>query len=128
MEDTKSKVYIRTDERGCILCCEGGYTTANIDDPAQWLLIDEGAGDKYNLCQSHYFDRLYTEDGIPRYIWDGEKTVLRSADEIEVEREAQPENPPTQLDRIEESLNRLASGSISEETLRVVIAEGVNGI
>ena len=105
MEDTKSKVYIKTDERGCILRCEGGYTMANIDDPVQWLLIDEGAGDRYNLCQSHYFDRLYTEDGIPRYKWDGEKAVLRSDTEIAADKAAMDaaQEQPTQLDNIEQT-------------------------
>lgn len=62
--ETKSKVYIQTDGQSRILRCEGGYTTpANLTD---WIEIDEGVGDKYNLCQSHYFPGgLYTMDGIP---------------------------------------------------------------
>ena len=66
----KSKVYIQTDTEGRILRCEGGYTTPA--DLTDWIEIDEGIGDKYNLCQSHCFeDGLYTMDGIHRYKWDG---------------------------------------------------------
>ena len=69
-EMPKSKVYIQTDEHGRIIRCDGGYTTPA--DLAGWIEIDEGTGDKYNLCQSHYFDGgLYTMDGIHRYKWDG---------------------------------------------------------
>ena len=68
MEVAKSKVYVYTDEKSRIICCEGGYTIGNTKDLAGWTLIDEGNGDRYNLCQSHYFeDGLYTEVGIPRY-------------------------------------------------------------
>ena len=68
--EEKSKVYIQTDAEGRILRCDSGYTTPA--DLTGWIEIDEGTGDKYNLCQSHYFDGgLYTMDGIHRYRWDG---------------------------------------------------------
>lgn len=87
MEEYKSKVYIKTDENNRILRCEGGYTMQNIQNIDEWIFVDEGMGDKYNLCQSHYFkDGLYTEDGIPRYKWDSEQGVLRTEAEIEVDR------------------------------------------
>ena len=79
-ETPKSKVYIQTDDQGRILRCEGGYTTPT--DLTDWTYIDEGTGDRYNLCQSHYFDGgLYTLDGIPRYKWDGEQAVERTEEE-----------------------------------------------
>ena len=88
-EIPKSQVYIQTDEQGNITRCEGGYSTANITNIEDWILIDEGIGDKYNLCQSHYFEGgLYTVDGIPLYKWDGEQVVARGEDEIEADREA----------------------------------------
>lgn len=93
-EMPKSKVYIKTDNDGCILHCDGGYTTPS--DLTGWIEIDEGTGDKYNLCQSHYFDGgLYTEDGIPRYRWEGEKAVLRTDEELEADRAAIPEPKPS---------------------------------
>ena len=92
--EMKSKVYIQTDDRGRILRCEGGYTTPA--DLTGWIEIDEGTGDKYNLCQSHYFDGgLYTMDGIPRYRWDGSEAVLRTEEELEEDRAALPAPPPT---------------------------------
>lgn len=83
MEIQKSKVYVLLDERNCVLRCEGGYTMSNIDDLSQWTYIDEGTGDRYNLCQSHYLDGgMYTMQGIPRYKYEGGACVLRSEAEI----------------------------------------------
>lgn len=80
-ETQKSKVYIRTDSNDRITRCEGGYTTPA--DLTGWVKIDEGYGDRYNLCQSHYFDGgLYTLDGVPRYKLADGAPVLRTAEEI----------------------------------------------
>lgn len=87
IEMPKSQVYIQTDEQGRVTRCEGGYSMANIANIEDWLLIDEGAGDKYNLCQSHYFEGgLYTVDGVPLYKWDGEQVVKRTDDELAADR------------------------------------------
>ena len=111
-ETLKSKVYIQTDEDGRILRCEGGYTTPV--DLTDWTEIDEGTGDRYNLCQSHYFDGgLYTVDGIPRYIWDGTQAVERTEEEIEEDRKARPEPPPTTEQRVSDLEEQLAQ---SDET------------
>ena len=93
-ETPKSKVYIQTDTEGRILRCEGGYTTPA--DLEGWMEIDEGIGDRYNLCQRHYFDGgLYTMDGIPRYKLDGSAAVLRTDEELEADRAERPAPPPT---------------------------------
>ena len=98
--EIKSRVYIRTDDQGRILRCEGGYTTPV--DLAGWQEIDEGTGDRYNLCQSHYLDGgLYTMQGIPRYKYEGGACVLRSDAEIAADRDALPKPQPSQLDRVE---------------------------
>ena len=86
MNEATSKVYVLADEQGRIIRCEGGYTISNITDFTGWVQIDEGTGDRYNLCQSHYFDRLYTDDGIPRYALADGAPVLRSEEEIEADR------------------------------------------
>ncbi len=87
MEETKSKVYIRIDHRSRILRCEGGYTMSNIKNIEEWIFIDEGEGDAYNLCQSHYFaGGLYTDDGIPRLKYENGEAVLRTEAEIEADR------------------------------------------
>ena len=93
-ETPKSKVYIQTDTDGRILRCEGGCTTPA--DLTDWTYIDEGTGDRYNLCQSHYFPGgLYTMDGIHRYRWDGSAAVLRTEEELEADRAAIPEPKPS---------------------------------
>lgn len=107
MELNQSKVYIKVDKNNRILRCEGGYTMENIQNIDEWIFIDEGTGDRYNLCQSHYFDKLYTEDGIPRYKWDGEKAILRSDGEIEEDRENLPKPAPTMEERLAEAEEHL---------------------
>ena len=96
------KVYIKTDSRTppCVTACEGGY--AEPEDLTDWKLIDEGTGDRYNLCQSHYFDGgLYTMDGIPRYKYVNSVCILRTDEEIEADRAAIPAPGPSQLDSVE---------------------------
>ena len=93
MNENTSKVYVLLDDQSRIIRCEGGYTTPN--DLTDWVQIDEGTGDRYNLCQSHYFDGgLYTDDGIPRYKLADGAPVLRSAEEIEADRAAIPAPEP----------------------------------
>lgn len=98
MDETTSRVYVLADDQGRITRCEGGYTTPA--DLTGWVQIDEGTGDRFNLCQSHYFQGgLYTEDGIPRYkIQDGQP-VERAEAEIAADREAivQPVTPMEQM-------------------------------
>ena len=114
--EEKSKVYIQIDNQGRILRCEGGYTTPV--DLAGWQEIDEGNGDRYNLCQSHYFDGgLYTMDGIPRYRWDGSAAVLRTDEELEADRAARPAPPPTTNERISILEEQLAQSDETAITL-----------
>lgn len=96
----KSKVYIQTDTAGRITNCDGGYTTPK--DLTGWTYIDSGNDDKYNLCQSHYFDGgLYTMEGIPRYKYADGKCRLRTNADIEADRAAIPAPGPSQLDSVE---------------------------
>ena len=102
--EMKSKVYIQTDNEGRIVRCEGGYTTPA--DLTDWTEIDEGTGDRYNLCQSHYFPGgLYTMDGIPRYKWDGTQAVARTEEELEADRAAIPATKPSKT--VEDRLTAL---------------------
>lgn len=89
MDEILSKVYIKVDNQGRILRCEGGYTMSNIADVSEWIYIDEGTGDRYNLCQSHYFEGgLYTEDGFCRYVYENGEARLRTDAEIVADRQA----------------------------------------
>lgn len=85
MEDIKSKVYVKTDERGRIIRCEGGYTTPA--DLTGWTQIDEGVGDRYNLAQSNYFPSgLYSPDGVPRYKLVDGAPMERTQAELDADR------------------------------------------
>lgn len=98
MEIQKSKVYVLLDEKNRVLRCEGGYTMSNINDVSKWTFVDEGTGDRYNLCQSHYLDGgLYTMQGIPRYKYESGACVLQSEAEIAADRDALLKPQPSQL-------------------------------
>ena len=115
-ETPKSKVYIQTDTEGRIIRCEGGYTTPA--DLTGWTEIDDGYGDRYNLCQSHYFDGgLYTQDGLPRYKYENNTVILRTEAELSADRANIPEPAPTQLDRIEAQVTytAMATDTLLEE-------------
>lgn len=84
-EQILSKVYVMTDDQSRIIRCEGGYTTPS--NLSNWIEIDEGTGDKFNLCQSHYFEEgLYSSDGLPKYkLVDGVPS-LRTDEELNKDR------------------------------------------
>ena len=100
MKQQKSKVYAFPSTEGYITRIDGGYTTGNITNPEDWVLIDEGYGDKYNLCQSNYLPLpLMDERGVYRYkIVDG-AVVERTAEEMDADY-VPPEISPTQAERI----------------------------
>ena len=80
-----SRVYVKTDDQDRIIRCEGGYTTPS--DLTEWVQIDEGTGDRYNLCQSNYFEGgLYTEDGLSRYKLENVQPIERTAEELDADR------------------------------------------
>lgn len=82
----KSKVYVLIDSNNHITRIEGQYSLPL--ELTDWILIDEGYGDKYNLAQTHYFDKpLITQDGIYQYKLIGTTPIERSEEEIAAERE-----------------------------------------
>ena len=103
MEMQKSKVYVLPDSYGYITRIDGGYTIGNITDPEKWVLIDEGNGDKYNLCQGNYFPLpIRTMGGAYRYKMVDGKPVECTAEEIEAQEEAlKPVPTPTLESRVE---------------------------
>lgn len=103
MEMQKSKVYVLPDSSGYITRIDGGYTESNITDPGNWVLIDEGNGDKYNLCQGNYFPQpIITDGGAYRYkLVDGVPTEC-TAEEIAAQEEAlKPVPTPSLENRVE---------------------------
>ena len=103
MEMQKSKVYALPDSYGYITRIDGGYTIGNITDPEKWVLIDEGNGDKYNLCQGNYFPQpIRTMGGAYRYKLVDGKPVECTAEEIEAQEEAlKPVPTPSLENRVE---------------------------
>lgn len=90
----KSKVYIKLDESNRVIHCEGGYSISNIDNIEEWINIDEGYGDKYNLCQSHYFDKpLMNMDGTHNYIYENEEVREATDEEKQAELDSFPPPP-----------------------------------
>ena len=100
MEIEKSKVYVLPDAEGRITRIDGGYTLSNIKDIENWVLIDEGYGDRYNLCQDNYLPGpLYDERGVCRYKLVDGKPVERTQEEMDADY-VPPEVKPTDAERI----------------------------
>lgn len=99
IEEPKSRVFIKIDDNNIVTRIEGEYTLPQ--DLTDWIQIDEGYGDKYNLAQIHYLENgLTTEDGIYQYKYENEKVTERTEEEIEADREAIPITP-TPLEQLE---------------------------
>ena len=96
-----SRVYVLTDQRGCITRIEGEYSLPV--DLTGWVLVDQGAPcDRLNLAQSHYLDGgLYTDNGILRWKLADGACVLRSDEEIAADLAARPAETPSRMDRVE---------------------------
>ena len=52
---------------------------------------------------------LHTMDGVLLYRWDGGKAVRRTAEEIEADRAAMPEPPPTAQEQLRADVDFLAA-------------------
>ena len=103
MEMQKSKVYVLLDSSGYITRIDGGYTESNITDLENWVLIDEGYGDRYNLCQGNYFPQpIITDGGAYRYkLIDGMVTECSESEILEQEEAQKRNTPPTLQDRVD---------------------------
>lgn len=103
METQKSKVYVLPDSSGYITRIDGGYTIDNIKDFTGWVLIDEGYGDRYNLCQANYFPKpIRTMGGAYRYkLVDGAPTGCTTEEISAQEKALTPVPTATDEDRLE---------------------------
>ena len=103
MEMQKSKVYVLLDSSGYITRIDGGYTESNITDMENWVLIDEGYGDRYNLCQGNFFPQpIITDGGAYRYkLIDGMVTECSESEILEQEEEQKRNTPQTLQDRVD---------------------------
>ncbi len=122
--ENKSKVYIQVDAQNRITGCDGGYTMSNITDPENWVFIDEGHGDRYNLCQSHYFEGgLFTGDGIPRYKLANGQPQERSVEEIQADRD--DPSPEQERKTLEDRVGMLEADSAETKEALELILSGV---
>lgn len=103
MENQKSKVYVLPDSSGYITRIDGGYTIGNITDPENWVLIDEGYGDRYNLCQGNYFPQsIITDGGAYRYkLVEGVPEECTAGEIAEQEEALKPVPTPSLENRVE---------------------------
>lgn len=120
MDEYKSKVYIKVDEFGRIIGCDGGYSIENIKNIDDWILIDEGTGDRYNHCQNGYFEKpIFGENGVPVYKFENGLAVERTQAEIDADIASLPvpESQPTVAElqakvvELETALELLVSGA-----------------
>lgn len=105
MDENKSLVYAKVDERNRITAIDGGFTIGNITDFSEWVYIDEGEGegDRYNLCQSNYLDKpIMDERDIYQYKLVDGKPVERT--QAEMDADVEPTPPSISL---EERINDL---------------------
>lgn len=99
MEENKSRVYILIDNKNRITRIEGEYSLPQ--DLTDFILIDEGEGDRYNLAQSLYLEKgLTTEDGIYQYKYVNDTVAERTQAEIDSDRQDIP-IVPTDAERLE---------------------------
>lgn len=113
----KSKVYVLIDSNNYITRIEGQYSLPL--DLTNWILIDEGYGDKYNLAQTHYFDKpLITQDGIYQYKLVGTTPIERSEEEIAAERETKnfTKNQQNKLVALSTACNQTIINGMDVET------------
>ena len=129
MEMKKSKVYVLLNSEGYITRIDGGYTIGNITDPENWVLIDEGNGDRYNLCQGNYFPQpIITDGGAYRYKLVDGKPVECTAEEIEAQEEAnKPVPTPTLESRVEKLEITTEEQGVTMDDMILLMADLIGG-
>lgn len=71
-------------------------SSAFLDDPTDWVKIDEGYGDKYHHAQGHYFpEPIITDSGVYRYKYDSGTVRECTAKEIAEQEANLPVPEPT---------------------------------
>ena len=101
-EESKIKVYIKTDSAGNITDVNSNIFLSDVTD---WTEIDEGAGDKYAHAQGNYFEKPLTDDnGIYRYKYLGGAVYEKTEEEIEAEILKLPVSPPSETEILKAQL------------------------
>ena len=101
-EESKIKVYIKTDSAGNITAVNSSIFLSDVTD---WTEIDEGTGDKYAHAQGNYFEKPLTDDnGIYRYKYLGGAVYEKTEEEIEAEILKLPVSPPSETEILKAQL------------------------
>lgn len=79
-------------------------------DIANAICINEQGGYQLRLCPGGEENPpIYDMDGIPLYKWDGSQVVPRTDEEIEADRAAIPEPPPSQQEQLRADVDFIAA-------------------
>ena len=110
------KVYIQVDSKQRITAITSSRFLKDLTD---WILVDEGAGDKYHHAQNHYLSKsLRSYEGFYNYKFVDNQIIERSDEEKE--KDSMPLVP---AENLSERLDALESLLAQYE---VAYAEGVN--
>lgn len=104
-----NKHYITTDVQGRII--SGWSDGPHRDrDTTNAICINEQGGYQFRLTPGGEENPvLFTMDGVPLYRWDGEQAVRRTGEEIEADRAAIPEPPPSAQEQMRADIDFLAA-------------------
>lgn len=109
MNEFYNKHYIVDDEQGRIV---SGWSDGLIPerDISDAICIDERGSYQFRLFPGGEENPvLFTMDGVPLYRWDGEQAVRRTGEEIEADRAAIPEPPPSAQEQMRADIDFLAA-------------------
>ena len=108
-EPLYNRHYITLDAQGCIVDGWSGGPHPN-RDTAGAICINEQGGYQFRLEPGGEENPpLYTMDGIPLYRWDGAQILPRTEEEIEADRAAIPEPPPSPQEQLRADVDFLAA-------------------
>ena len=108
-EPVYNRHYITIDVKNCVT---GGWSDGPHPerDTSGTICINAEGGYQFRLTpDGEENPPLYAMDGIPLYRWDGEQAQLRTEAELEADRAAIPEPPPSAQEQIRADIDYLAA-------------------
>lgn len=96
------KVYIKINSSNRIIAVNSSaFLIASGDNKSDWILINEGIGDKYHHAMGNYFDKpLIDDNGCHNYIYKNSVVRETTAEEKATELASFPTPEPTDKERI----------------------------
>lgn len=108
-EPAYNRHYITTDAQGRITSgwSDGPHPDRGTTDA---ICVNDQGGYQFRLTPGGEENpSLYTMDGIPLYRWDGAQAIARTEEEIENDRAAIPEPPPSPQEQLRADVDFLAA-------------------